>query len=126
MHLIYMHIFKYYFIYIVLRKCDMMKMWYDNKGTLKWSIKKTCFISETGLWQGQQESNPQPTVLETATLPIELYPFDAFLVYNSFSLMSMVFLNFCVIFALVCGKIEKDKLTWVSEGGEQWVIELVL
>jgi hypothetical protein len=25
--------------------------------------------------------------------------------------MSMVFLNFCVIFALVCGKIEKDKLT---------------
>jgi len=26
MHLIYMHIFKYYFIYIVLRKCDMMKM----------------------------------------------------------------------------------------------------
>jgi hypothetical protein len=26
------------------------------------------------IWQGQQDLNPQPTVLETATLPIELYP----------------------------------------------------
>ena len=26
-------------------------------------------------WQGRQESNPQPTVLETAALPIELLPF---------------------------------------------------
>ena len=25
-------------------------------------------------WQGQKESNPQPTVLETVALPIELYP----------------------------------------------------
>ena len=27
-------------------------------------------------WQGQKDSNPQPTVLETATLPVELYPYD--------------------------------------------------
>ena len=27
--------------------------------------------------QGQQDLNPQPTVLETATLPIELYPLTA-------------------------------------------------
>ena len=27
-------------------------------------------------WQGQQDLNPQPTVLETATLPIELYPYN--------------------------------------------------
>ena len=27
-------------------------------------------------WQGQKESNPQPTVLETATLPVELYPYE--------------------------------------------------
>ena len=27
-------------------------------------------------WQGQKESNPQPTVLETVALPIELYPFS--------------------------------------------------
>src|SRR5580698_6005593 len=26
-------------------------------------------------WQGGRDSNPQPTVLETATLPIELPPF---------------------------------------------------
>ena len=26
------------------------------------------------IWQGQKDLNPQPTVLETATLPIELYP----------------------------------------------------
>ena len=27
-------------------------------------------------WQGQKDLNPQPTVLETATLPIELYPYN--------------------------------------------------
>jgi hypothetical protein len=27
-------------------------------------------------WQARRESNPQPTVLETATLPIELHPCD--------------------------------------------------
>ncbi len=29
------------------------------------------------VWQGQKDLNPQPTVLETATLPIELYPYGA-------------------------------------------------
>jgi hypothetical protein len=28
------------------------------------------------LWQGRQDSNLQPTVLETATLPIELLPYE--------------------------------------------------
>ena len=27
-------------------------------------------------WQGVRDSNPQPTVLETATLPIELHPYE--------------------------------------------------
>ena len=27
------------------------------------------------IWQGRQESNPQPTVLETVALPIELRPY---------------------------------------------------
>ena len=26
-------------------------------------------------WQGQEDSNPRPTVLETGTLPAELYPY---------------------------------------------------
>gem|GEM_PF-4916806 len=30
------------------------------------------------LWQGRQDSNLQPTDLESATLPIELLPFDAY------------------------------------------------
>ena len=27
------------------------------------------------MWQGQKDLNPQPTVLETVALPIELYPY---------------------------------------------------
>ena len=27
-----------------------------------------------GYWQGREDSNPRPTVLETGTLPTELYP----------------------------------------------------
>ena len=27
------------------------------------------------LWQGHKDLNPEPTVLETAALPIELYPY---------------------------------------------------
>jgi hypothetical protein len=32
-------------------------------------------IAATRRWQGRRESNPQPAVLETAALPIELLPF---------------------------------------------------
>ncbi len=31
--------------------------------------------SNWSTWQGRQESNPQPTVLETVALPIELHPY---------------------------------------------------
>src|SRR4051812_3386140 len=34
-----------------------------------------CHLSGLVNWQGGRESNPQPTVLETATLPIELPPY---------------------------------------------------
>ena len=27
------------------------------------------------MWQGHKDLNPEPTVLETAALPIELYPY---------------------------------------------------
>ena len=30
------------------------------------------------LWQGHKDLNPEPTVLETAALPIELYPYIRF------------------------------------------------
>lgn len=41
-------------------------------------------INRNGLWQGRRESNPQPTVLETGTLPIELLPY----VYNRKKLLT--------------------------------------
>src|SRR5208283_2054317 len=34
-----------------------------------------CHLSGFRCWQGGRDSNPQPTVLETATLPIELPPY---------------------------------------------------
>ena len=33
-------------------------------------------------WQGQQGSNPRPTVLETVALPAELYPYGRGLMYD--------------------------------------------
>ena len=32
-------------------------------------------IFEVFPWQGHKDLNPEPTVLETAALPIELYPY---------------------------------------------------
>ena len=40
---------------------------------------RSCFAASEG-WHGRRESNPQPTVLETATLPIELLPYPPNLV----------------------------------------------
>jgi hypothetical protein len=36
------------------------------------SLKKLTTILKYFIWQEREESNPQPTVLETATLPVEL------------------------------------------------------
>ena len=33
------------------------------------------FFRRPSLWQGKKASNPRPTVLETAALPAELYPY---------------------------------------------------
>ena len=32
-------------------------------------------VGSDGFWQGHKDLNPEPTVLETAALPIELYPY---------------------------------------------------
>ena len=34
-----------------------------------------CFTIRVFFWQGHKDLNPEPTVLETAALPIELYPY---------------------------------------------------
>ncbi len=48
------------------------------------------------LWQGQKESNPQPTDLESATLPIELYPYNVCNYIKRLArLSSGVFTNIC-------------------------------
>ena len=36
-----------------------------------------------GLWQGKKASNPRPTVLETAALPAELFPYKWWTVRDS-------------------------------------------
>ena len=41
---------------------------YNKKAVLNW----TTFCK---FWQGHKDLNPEPTVLETAALPIELYPY---------------------------------------------------
>src|SRR5437773_9112269 len=41
-----------------------------------------CHPSGLRVWQGGRDSNPQPTVLETATLPIELPPYSQRSLYN--------------------------------------------
>ena len=33
------------------------------------------FAFKTDIWQGKKASNPRPTVLETAALPAELFPY---------------------------------------------------
>ena len=43
---------------------------YVNKN--RESIEKT---TNSQFWQGHKDLNPEPTVLETAALPIELYPY---------------------------------------------------
>ena len=37
------------------------------------------FISLAPAWQGKKASNPRPTVLETAALPAELFPYDIYM-----------------------------------------------
>ena len=36
------------------------------------------YRSKGGIWHGWRDSNPQPTVLETVALPVELHPYDWF------------------------------------------------
>ena len=41
--------------------------------TKNWEF--TRFLVNSQFWQGHKDLNPEPTVLETAALPIELYPY---------------------------------------------------
>ena len=43
------------------------------------------------LWQGQKDLNPRPMVLETSTLPTELYPYARRLLYSKMSHLSSDF-----------------------------------
>ena len=44
----------------------------------------------TRCWQGQRESNPQPSVLETDALPIELCPYSRRLVLQLLILLLLL------------------------------------
>ena len=41
-------------------------------------------LNYRAIWQGQKGSNPRHAVLETAALPAELYPYTAFVFFDSF------------------------------------------
>ena len=61
------------------------------------SFKKRTFVGRQKCvfcWQGQEDSNPRPTVLETGTLPAELYPyFHTRLLYHIFLAFATLFLK---------------------------------
>ena len=42
------------------------------------SVKYALAKASAFFWQGHKDLNPEPTVLETAALPIELYPYIHF------------------------------------------------
>ena len=58
-------------------------------------------------WQGQEDSNPRPTVLETGTLPAELYPcvvdFRNGVIISHFRLVCKPFFQKKVIFSFFSG-----------------------
>ena len=43
------------------------------------------------LWQGQKDLNPRPMVLETSTLPTELYPYIRIILYQNVFALSRCF-----------------------------------
>jgi hypothetical protein len=56
--------------------------------------------SDCKTWQGQEDSNPRPTVLETGTLPTELYPCATTLLYHKKSENASAFFEKKKIFIL--------------------------
>ena len=50
-----------------MKQCGLI---YINKNR-----KFAVFQANFRFWQGHKDLNPEPTVLETAALPIELYPY---------------------------------------------------
>ena len=69
--------------------------------TAAWIKKEVTFGRQKLLlfWQGQKDLNPRPMVLETSTLPTELYPYIRVILYQFFLCLSIVFLNFCYFFS---------------------------
>ena len=55
----------------------------DVESEIKCTLKRVHLVEKNGnrititvlFWQGHKDLNPEPTVLETAALPIELYPY---------------------------------------------------
>lgn len=56
-------------IHITLRRCFSQSNAQKNKKN-----EPSTAVERPLLWQGQQDSNSRPTVLETVALPTKLYP----------------------------------------------------
>ena len=59
------------------------------------SPRKTWTLS---FWQGREDSNPRPTVLETGTLPTELHPCALKYYITLFFILQVFFEKSCIIF----------------------------
>ncbi len=70
----------------------------DKVRTLPEQMKKASEEAICLEWQGRQGSNLRPTVLETATLPAELLPFDKFFQRGNLHTRPRIFLALLVIF----------------------------
>ena len=47
----------------------------DKKAGFRQKKALKSYDFKANFWQGHKDLNPEPTVLETAALPIELYPY---------------------------------------------------
>ena len=71
--------------------------WYAPRFARRWYAKPAAWIKKSSFrrtrifWQGQKDLNPRPMVLETSTLPTELYPYAHRLLYSKISRLSRDF-----------------------------------
>ena len=57
---------------VFIPNCIQISVYKSKKNHIRTHF---CILITVLIWQGHKDLNPEPTVLETAALPIELYPY---------------------------------------------------
>ena len=65
-----------------------LRFWRPPLCQLSYSPFETFISVAVNRWQGRRASNPQPLVLETSALPIELLPSDSLLIFPPYQLLT--------------------------------------